>query len=78
MLNVRWWSLIIWMTVHDPAYIYYVSSYARNFEHNAEDAVLGSLPSGRYRIVFNDNVGVHERWVDVEAGKLTEVYFVVK
>jgi len=61
-----------------PAYIYYISSYAREFEYNDEDAVLGSLPSGRYRITFNDNVRVHERWVDVEAGKLTQVYFVVK
>ncbi len=62
----------------DSSYIYYITSYGKEFDNNTEDAALGSLPSGRYRIVFNDNVGVHERWVDVEAGKLTQVYFVVQ
>ena len=62
----------------DSTRIYYISSYAAGFEHNAEDAALGELPPGRYRIAFNDTVGTHERWVDVEAGKLTEVYFLVK
>jgi murein DD-endopeptidase MepM/ murein hydrolase activator NlpD len=62
----------------DPSYIYYITSYGKEFDHNAEDAVLGSLPSGRYRISFNDTTGLRERWVDVEAGKLTEVTFEVK
>ena len=62
----------------EPSYIYYISSYPKEFEHNTEDAALGSLPSGRYRIAFNDTTGLRERWVDVETGKLTEVTFIVK
>lgn len=62
----------------NPIFIYYILSYANSFEYNTEDAVLSNAPSGRYRITFNDNDGLHERWVDIEAGKLTDVYLVVK
>ena len=62
----------------DPVFIYYISSYARDFEFNAEDAVLGSLPPGRYRITFNDASVLRERFVTVEAGKLTEVVFDIR
>lgn len=62
----------------DPAHVYYVSSYAKKFGHNDEDAVLGSLLPGRYRISFYDKDGLRERWVQVESDKLTQVYFIVK
>jgi len=59
----------------EPLFIYYLTSYTKGFEHNAEDAVLNGLPPGRYKIAFNDPSGLRERIVPVEAGGLTEVYF---
>lgn len=61
----------------DPVYTYYTSAYARDFEFNPEDAVLGNLPPGRYKIAFNDPSGLKERFVFVEEGRLTEVIFVL-
>jgi hypothetical protein len=43
-----------------------------------ENAVLGELLAGRYRIAIERNGKVYERWVEVESGKLTQVVFVVK
>lgn len=62
----------------DPVFKYYITYYAKGFEHNAEDAVLGSLPPGQYEIAFNDSTGLKKRLVQVEAGKLTQVVFQVK
>lgn len=59
----------------DDVFKYYVSSYAQGFEHNSEDAVLGSLPSGEYKIQFNDSSGLRERILQVETGRLTQVVF---
>ena len=61
----------------DPVYTYYLSAYARDFEFNLEDAVLSNLPPGKYKVAFNDTSGLKERFVFVEAGKLTEVVFVL-
>jgi hypothetical protein len=63
---------------YDALFTYYISSYAKGFEHNSEDAVLNSLPAGRYKIAFNDSSGLRERIVFVEAGKLTETIFEIK
>lgn len=65
-------------TTNDILFTYYFTSYARGFEHNAEDAVLNSLPAGRYKIAFNDSSGLRERIVFVEAGRLTETMFEIK
>lgn len=62
----------------ESLFTYYLKSYARGFEHNAEDAVLNNLPAGRYKIALNDTSGLKERFVFVEAGKLTEVIFDLK
>jgi hypothetical protein len=62
----------------DVLFTYYITSYARGFEHNLEDAVLNKLPSGRYKIAFSDSSGLKERIFFVEAGKLTEVVFDLK
>ena len=59
-------------------FTHYLTTYARDFEHNAEDAVLNNLPPGTYKIAFNDTSGLRERIVRVQAGKLTEVVFEVK
>lgn len=59
-------------------FTYYITSYAKGFEHNAEDAALNSLPAGLYKIAFNDASGLRERVVPVQAGNLTKVIFEVK
>jgi hypothetical protein len=43
-----------------------------------ENALLGELPAGRYRIAIERNGKVYDRWVEVESGKLTQVVFIVK
>ena len=57
---------------------YYGITYSANMLNNEENAVLGELPAGRYRIAIERNGKVYERWVEVEWGKLTQVVFVVK
>jgi len=59
-------------------FTHYLTSYAKGFEHNIEDAVLNNLPPGTYKIAFNDTSGLRERIVVVQAGKLTEVVFELK
>lgn len=56
---------------------YYASTYPKGFEQNKEDLVLSNLPPGRYRIAFTVN-RLYDRVVNVEAGRLTQVVFVVK
>ena len=43
-----------------------------------ENAVVGELPAGHYRIAIESNGKVYERGVEVESGKLTQVVLVVK
>ena len=62
----------------DPLFVYYISTYTKGFEHNAEDAALSNLPPGRYKIAFSSPMGLKERIVLVEAGKLTEIIFDLK
>ncbi|MBL8098331.1 MAG: M23 family metallopeptidase [Anaerolineales bacterium] len=59
-------------------FVYYINSYTKGFEVNPEDAVLNNLPQGDYRIAFNDQSGLNERFVKIEDGKLTVVVFEVK
>jgi hypothetical protein len=57
---------------------YYGITYSADMLNGEENAVLGELPAGRYRIAIERNGKVYERWVEVESGKLTQVVFVVK
>lgn len=57
---------------------YYVTTYARELMTGDENAALGDLSAGHYRIALNQNGQLYERWVEVEYGKLTQVIFVVK
>jgi murein DD-endopeptidase MepM/ murein hydrolase activator NlpD len=59
----------------DVLFTYYITSYTKGFEYNAEDAVLSNLPPGRYKVAFADISGLKERIVFIEIGKLTEVVF---
>jgi murein DD-endopeptidase MepM/ murein hydrolase activator NlpD len=56
---------------------YYISTYAKGFEHNQEDVVISDLVPGMYRIAFIDSGSFFERWVEVQAGRLTEVVFTI-
>jgi hypothetical protein len=57
---------------------YYGTTYPADMLQGAENAVLGELPAGHYRIAIERNGKVYERWVEVESGMLTQVVFVVK
>jgi len=43
-----------------------------------ENFAMGDLAAGRYRITFIDEGKLYERWVDIQAGKLSFVEFIVK
>jgi hypothetical protein len=55
--------------------VHYISTYAKGFERNSEDAAVGGVTPGPYRIVFYEGGVLYEHWVEVQAGKLTEVVF---
>ena len=57
---------------------YYGITYSADMLNGDENAVLGELPAGHYRIAIERNGKVYERWVEVESGMLTQVVFVVK
>ena len=57
---------------------YYGTTYSADMLSGNENAVLGELPAGRYRLAVERNGKVYEHWVEVESGKLTQVVFVVK
>ncbi|HLO32116.1 MAG TPA: peptidoglycan DD-metalloendopeptidase family protein [Anaerolineales bacterium] len=61
-----------------PVKSYYGETYSPDMLRGAENAVLGELPPGHYRIAVEGNGKVYERRVEVESGKLTQVVFVVK
>lgn len=56
---------------------YYGVTYARNMMTGDENAALGNLPAGNYRIALEYNGQLYERWVEVESGRLTQVVVVV-
>ena len=57
---------------------YYVDTYHTSLTTSDENAGIGDLPDGRYRITFLFNGRLYERWVEVESAKLTQVVIVVK
>jgi murein DD-endopeptidase MepM/ murein hydrolase activator NlpD len=57
---------------------YYIETYSNDMALGRENASLGDLPHGSYRITFTMNGQLYERWVEVESGKLTEVVFAIK
>lgn len=57
---------------------YYVVTYAKDMVLGDENAALGDLPPGYYRVALKYNGHLYERWVEVKSGKLTRVVFVVK
>jgi hypothetical protein len=61
-----------------PVKSYYGTTYSSDMLNGTENAVLGELPAGQYRIAVKANSKVYERWVEVESGKLTQIVFVVR
>lgn len=57
---------------------YYGVTYSNDMLNGIENAALGDVCAGYYRIVLKYNGQLHERWVEVESGKLTQAVIVVK
>ncbi len=56
---------------------HYIVTYAKDMMVGKENAALGDLPPGWYRVALKYNGQIYERWVEVQSGKLTQVVFVV-
>jgi murein DD-endopeptidase MepM/ murein hydrolase activator NlpD len=65
------------LTIQTDGRFYYIKTY-EEVKSMEENAALGEARQGRYRITFYFGGSFYERWVDVVAGKLTQVVFVVK
>jgi murein DD-endopeptidase MepM/ murein hydrolase activator NlpD len=61
-----------------PAKSYYGTTYTPDMLNADENAVLGELPPGHYRIALNANGKMYERWIEVKSGRLTQVVFIVQ
>ena len=61
-----------------PIRTHYVTTYAPDMLLGEENAALGELPTGQYRIAVEINGQILERWVEVQSGKLTQVVLAVK
>lgn len=57
---------------------HYVVTYTKDMMRGAENAALGDLPPGFYRVALKHNGHFYERWVEVKSGKLTQVVIVVE
>jgi len=53
-------------------------TYSADMQRGDENAVMGDLNPGKYRIAFKYNGQLYEQHIEVESGKLTQVVFVVK
>lgn len=57
---------------------YYGVTYSAEMQKGGENAAMGDLPAGQYRIALLYGGQLYERWVEVESGMLTQIVFVVK
>jgi hypothetical protein len=60
-----------------PVETYYFDTYHPSLEFGEENAGIGDLPAGMYRVTLIYNGHLYERWVEVQSGKLTQVVIVV-
>jgi murein DD-endopeptidase MepM/ murein hydrolase activator NlpD len=58
--------------------IYYEATYDKKMLKEKENAGIGDLPAGWYRIKLLYNGYSYERWVEVQSGKLTQAVITVK
>ncbi len=64
---------------NEPAdLVYYETTYDKKMLKGEENAGIGDLPAGWYRIMLLYNGYTYERWVEVESGKLTQAVITVK
>jgi len=61
-----------------PDFPYYLDTYVNTMAKGDENAAIGGLQAGRYRIAFELNGYLYERWVEVQSEKLTQTIIVVK
>jgi hypothetical protein len=61
-----------------PVEYFYGTTYSADMLAGQENAVLGELSAGGYRIAVEMNGQIYERWVEVQSGRLTQVVFVGK
>lgn len=66
------------LTIQTDGRSYFINTYEEGFKSMEENAALGEARQGRYRITFYFGGLFYERWVEVAAGKLTRVIFIVK
>lgn len=57
---------------------YYVNTYHPSLAIGDENAAIGDLPAGQYRVTLIARGRFYERRVEVESGKRTQVVFVVE
>lgn len=66
----------------DPArpadLVYYEDTYSRKMLTHEENAGIGDLPPGFYRILLLYNGNRYERWVEVKSGRLTQAVILVR
>jgi hypothetical protein len=62
----------------DVTAVYYLETYHLTLATGNENAALGDLPAGRYRLALIHNGHLYERWVEVQSGRLTQVVMVVR
>jgi murein DD-endopeptidase MepM/ murein hydrolase activator NlpD len=58
--------------------VYYVDTYNKKMLKGEENAGIGDLPAGLYRILLLYNGNRYERWLEVKSGKLTQAVIAVK
>ncbi len=66
------------LTIQSDGRTYFIKTYEEEFLSMEENAVLGELVPGRYRITFYSGGQFYERWVEVRSGRLTQVIFIVQ
>ncbi|MCL4259131.1 MAG: M23 family metallopeptidase [Anaerolineales bacterium] len=58
--------------------VYYLETYHRSLALGEENAAIGDLPAGRYRLAFIYNGKMYERRIEVESGKRTDVVIIAR
>ena len=66
------------ITIQFDGGTYFIKTYEEQFLFMDENAALGGLKPGRYRIALLYGGRIYERWVEVQSGNLTQVVIVVK
>ena len=78
ILNLRGEFQPAELTIQTDGKAYYIKTYAEKFSTMDENAALGELKLGKYRITFYFGGLFYERWVEVQANMLTYVFFVIQ